>query len=73
MSDANNLLTTSQSVEILKKMYENEDVEIITISDVDSVNSGRSVGCEINEFVPGTVLTEARIYGETMLIRKSTI
>lgn len=52
VSDANNPLTTSQTVEILKKMYENENVEIITIPDIESVNFGRNVGYEINEFVP---------------------
>ncbi len=50
--DENNLLTTRQTVEILEKMYENADVEIIVIPDIESVNFGRRVGYEINEFAP---------------------
>jgi adenylylsulfate kinase len=50
--DAQNPLTTSQTVEILHKIYESEDVEIITIPNIESVNFGRGVGYEINEFTP---------------------
>jgi predicted nucleotidyltransferase len=50
--DENNLLTTRQTVEILNKLYEDENVEIITVSNIESVNFGRKVGYEINEFVP---------------------
>ena len=50
--DENNPLTTAQTVEILEQMYENFDVEIIIIPDIESVNFGRKVGYEINEFAP---------------------
>ena len=50
--DANNPLTTAQTVEILRQMYEGEDVETIVIPDIESVNFGRKVGYEINEFTP---------------------
>jgi adenylylsulfate kinase len=50
--DSHNPLTTTQTVEILHKIYANEDVEIITIPNIESVNFGRGVGYEINEFTP---------------------
>lgn len=50
--DENNPLTTEQTVEILRKFYDGEDVEIMTISNIESVNFGRKVGYEINEFAP---------------------
>lgn len=50
--DADNPLTTGQTVEILEKMYQGEDVKIIVIPDIESVNFGRKVGYEINEFAP---------------------
>lgn len=50
--DENNPLTTEQTVEILQKFYEGENVEIMTISNIESVNFGRKVGYEINEFAP---------------------
>lgn len=51
-SDPDNPLTTRQTVEILNEMYQNENVEIISIPDIESVNFGRGVGYEVNEFVP---------------------
>jgi Nicotinamide mononucleotide adenylyltransferase len=50
--DENNPLTTEQTIEILEKMYAGEDVEIIRIPNIESVNFGRKVGYEINEFTP---------------------
>ena len=50
--DEKNPLTTGQTVEILTKMYEGADVEIIVIPDIESVNIGRRVGYEVNEFEP---------------------
>lgn len=50
--DEKNPLTTEQTIEILKTFYDGEDVEIITISNIESVNFGRAVGYEINEFTP---------------------
>lgn len=50
--DQKNPLTTQQTVAILRNTYEDHDVEIIVIPDIESVNFGRDVGYEINEFVP---------------------
>lgn len=50
--DTNNPLSTYQTVEILKNVYSEDDVEIVVIPDIESVNFGRDVGYEINEFVP---------------------
>ena len=50
--DRKNPFTTEQTVEMLEKAYEDNDVEIIVISDIESVNYGRGVGYEINEHVP---------------------
>ena len=50
--DEKNPLSTSQTIEILKKAYENQSVEVISIPDIESVNYGRGVGYEINEHVP---------------------
>lgn len=52
LPDEENPLTTLQTVEMLKKVYENEDVQIIIIPDIESINFGRKVGYEINEFIP---------------------
>jgi len=50
--DSKNPFTTEQTVEMLTKAYCEDDVEVITISDIESVNYGRGVGYEINEHVP---------------------
>ena len=50
--DEKNPFTTSQTVEMIEKVYEDCPVEVITIPDIESVNYGRGVGYEINEFVP---------------------
>ena len=50
--DHKNPLTTEQTVEIIRALYSDKDVEVITISDIESVNYGRGVGYEINEHVP---------------------
>ncbi len=50
--DVNNPLTSHQTVQILKKMYENESVRIITIPNIESINLGRNVGYQVNEFAP---------------------
>jgi adenylylsulfate kinase len=52
LPDENNPLRTEQTVEILQKLYDGENVEIMTISNIESVNFGRKVGYEINEFTP---------------------
>lgn len=50
--DSKNPFTTSQTVEMVQKVYRNYDVEVIIISDIESVNYGRGVGYEINEHTP---------------------
>ena len=50
--DSKNPFTTEQTVEMINKVYKEFDVEVILIPDVESVNYGRGVGYEINEYVP---------------------
>jgi nicotinamide mononucleotide adenylyltransferase len=50
--DENNPLTTAQTVEILERMYEGRDARVVVLPDIESVNFGRRVGYEINEFEP---------------------
>lgn len=50
--DSANPLTTQQTINILKKMYAGANVKIISIPNIESVNFGRTVGYEINEFSP---------------------
>jgi cytidyltransferase-like protein len=50
--DAKNPFTTAQTVEMLKTAFRNEDVIIMTVPDIESVNYGRGVGYEINEHAP---------------------
>ena len=52
----NNPFSTEEVIFNLEKEYADEVksgmVKVITISDIESVNYGRGVGYEINEFVP---------------------
>ena len=50
--DSKNPFTTDQTIEMLDAAYEDEDVVVIPIPDIESVNYGRGVGYKINEFVP---------------------
>lgn len=52
--DGKNPFTTSQTVRMIKKYHEskNDDVKVMIIPDIESVNYGRGVGYEINEFTP---------------------
>ncbi len=52
--DAKNPFTTEQTVEMIKKYHtaKGHDVKVIIIPDMESVNFGRGVGYEINEFSP---------------------
>lgn len=52
--DEKNPLTTAQTIFMIKKYHEskNHDVKVISIPDIESVNYGRGVGYEINEFTP---------------------
>lgn len=49
-----NPFTTEQTVSMIKKyhMWKGHDVEVMIIPDIESVNYGRGVGYEINEFTP---------------------
>ncbi len=52
--DVRNPFTTEQTVEMIEKFHaaHNHDVKVIIIPDIESVNYGRGVGYEINEFTP---------------------
>ena len=50
--DKKNPFTTEQTVEMIEEVYRGEDVVVIKIPDIESVNYGRGVGYKINEFVP---------------------
>ena len=54
--DESNPFSTDQVVSNLEKEYSNEVesgmVKVIPIPDIESVNYGRGVGYEINEYVP---------------------
>jgi len=54
--DDSNPFTTKDVLSNLEKEYSNEVesgmVKIISIPDIESINYGRGVGYEINEFVP---------------------
>ena len=52
LPDDKNPFTTEQTIEMLTKVYADDDVVIISISDIESVNYGRGVGYAINEHVP---------------------
>ena len=52
--DTKNPFTTEQTVEMIEKYHlaKGHDVRVIIIPDMESVNFGRGVGYEINEFTP---------------------
>ncbi len=50
--DEKNPFTTEQTIEMVSKVYENEDVVVLPIPDISSVNYGRGVGYGIIEHVP---------------------
>ena len=52
--DAKNPFTTEQTVEMIEKYHaaKGHNVQVIIIPDMESVNFGRGVGYEINEFTP---------------------
>ena len=50
--DEKNPFTTQQTVEMIQEVYSDQDVEVVCIPDIESVNYGRGVGYEINEHVP---------------------
>lgn len=52
--DEKNPFTTEQTVSMIKKYHDakGDDVRVIIIPDIESVNYGRGVGYEINEYTP---------------------
>ncbi len=52
--DEKNPFTTEETVSMIKKYHEskNDDVQVMVIPDIESVNWGRGVGYEMNEFTP---------------------
>ena len=52
--DEKNPFTTQQTVDMIRKYHHSkgDDVVVMTIPDIESVNYGRGVGYEINEFIP---------------------
>lgn len=52
--DSKNPFTTEQTVQMIEKYHaaKGHDVKVIIIPDMQSVNFGRGVGYEINEFMP---------------------
>lgn len=52
--DEKNPFTTEQTVKMIQKYHaaKGDDVEVMIIPDIESVNYGRGVGYEINEFTP---------------------
>ena len=56
--DDKNPFTTEQTVSMIEKYHEEkgDDVKVMIIPDIESVNYGRGVGYEINEYTPTEVL-----------------
>ena len=50
--DEKNPFTTQQTIEMLQTAYADDDVVVIGIPDIESVNYGRGVGYDIVEHVP---------------------
>jgi len=50
--DEKNPFTTEQTIDMLETAYADDDVVVITIPDIESVNYGRGVGYGIVEHVP---------------------
>jgi cytidyltransferase-like protein len=67
--DEKNPFTTEQTVSMIKKYHQAkcDDVKVMIIPDIESVNYGRGVGYEINEFTP----TEELAFISATKIRES--
>jgi cytidyltransferase-like protein len=54
--DDKNPFTTEQTVSMIEKYHsiKGDDVQVMIIPDIESVNFGRGVGYEVNEFTPPT-------------------
>lgn len=52
--DERNPFTTEQTIQMIKKYHQrhNHDVIVQSIPDIESINFGRDVGYEVNEFIP---------------------
>ena len=52
--DEKNPFTTEQTVDMIEKYHaaHDHDVKVMIIPDIESVNFGRGVGYQINEFTP---------------------
>ena len=50
--DERNPFTTEQTVEMIERVYEGQDVDTIVIPDIESVNWGRGVGYGTIEHLP---------------------
>jgi cytidyltransferase-like protein len=52
--DEKNPFTTEQTVMMIEKYHKSkgDDVKVMIIPDIDSINFGRGVGYEINEYIP---------------------
>jgi hypothetical protein len=52
--DEKNPFTTEQTVNMINKYHQSkgDDVEVMIIPDIESVNWGRGVGYELNEWIP---------------------
>ena len=52
--DEKNPFTTEQTVSMIEKYHESkdDDVKVMVIPDIESVNWGRGVGYEMNEYTP---------------------
>ena len=54
MPDEKNPFTTKQTIKMIRDYHNSkgDDVMVLSIPDIESVNYGRGVGYEINEFTP---------------------
>lgn len=70
--DDRNPFTTKQTVEMIETYHKSvdDDVKVIVIPDIESVNYGRGVGYEINEYEPtsdsGAMFISATIIRESI-------
>ena len=50
--DEKNPFTTKQTIEMVREVYRDQDVEVVSIPDIESVNWGRGVGYGLSEHIP---------------------
>ena len=69
--DEKNPFTTEQTVEMIEKYHaaKGDDVKVMIIPDIESVNYGRGVGYEINEFTPTGELHLSQLQKSETLLR----